>query len=109
MKQVEAEELKRTNPDLYAEQCRAGYLRGVDEDRPAVISVNMLYASLAVNEFLARVHPYRNQPNSDYAYLGASLSEVGFYPESEAADCLALKRHLGHGDVEPLLERPSLS
>ena len=109
MKQVEAEELKRTNPELYAEQRRAGYLRGVDEDRPAVISVNMFYASLAVNEFLARLHPYRNQPNSDYAYLGASLSELGFYPEAEATECLALKRHLGRGDVEPLLERPSLS
>ena len=109
MKQVEAEELKRTNPELYAEQRRTGYLRGVDENRPAVISVNMLYASLAVNEFLARLHPYRNQPNSHYSYLGASLSEVGFYPEPETADCLALKRHLGRGDVDPLLERPSLS
>ena len=69
----------------------------------------MLYASLAVNEFLARLHPYRNQSNGDYAYLGASLSEVGFYPEPETADCPALKRHLGRGDVEPLLERPALS
>jgi len=109
MKQVEAEELKRTNPELYAEQRRAGYLRGVDEDRPAVISINMLYAALAVNEFLARLHPYRNQPNSDYAYLGASLSEVAVSLEHEGTDCLALKRHLGRGDIEPLLERPALS
>jgi hypothetical protein len=32
---------------------KEGYLRGVEEDRPAVISVNMLFAALTVNDFLA--------------------------------------------------------
>jgi len=109
MARVEAEEIRRTNPEMYRRQVRAGYLRGVEEDRPAVISVNMFFASLVVNEFLARLHPFRNQPNSHYAYVGGNLSEMQFYPESEAAPCQLLARHVGKGDVSPLLERPALS
>src|SRR5215471_13202895 len=93
MARVEAEEIRRTNPEMYRRQIREGYLRGVEEDRPAVISVNMFFASLVVNEFLARLHPFRNQPNSDYAYVGGNLSEMQFYPESEAAPCTLLARH----------------
>src|SRR5262249_23095565 len=109
MKQVEAEELRRTDPDLYERQRGEGYLRGVQEDRPAVISVNMFFAALAVNEFLARLHPYRNRPNREYAWLAGSLSEVQFYPEPEGEDCPVLKKCVGRGDVEPLLDRSALS
>ncbi|OQZ07231.1 MAG: thiamine biosynthesis protein ThiF [Planctomycetes bacterium UTPLA1] len=109
MAHVEAEEMRRTNPEMYQRQVKEGYLRGVQEDRPAVISINMFFASLAVNDFLARLHPYRNQPNSDYVYIGGSLSEMQFYPEAETAPCVVLQRHVGRGDTEPLLERPVLS
>ena len=109
MTRVEAEEVRRTNPDLYRRQVKEGSLRGVDEDRPAVISVNMFFASLMVNDFLARLHPYRNEPNSAFAYIGGSLSEMQFYPEPESSPCQVLLRHVGKGDVVPLLERPALS
>jgi hypothetical protein len=88
---------------------KEGYLRGVDEDRPAVVSVNTFFAALVVNEFLARLHPYRNQPNDRYAWVGINLSEMQFYREGETAPCQILQRHVGKGDVVPLLERPSLS
>lgn len=109
MARVEAEELHRTSPDMYRRQIKEGYIRGIQEDRPAVISVNMLFASLAVNEFLARLHPYRNGPNSDYAYVGGNLSEMNFHPEPEGTPCQVLGRHVGRGDVDPLLDRPALS
>ena len=109
MDRVNAEEIRRTDPELYRRRIKEGYLRGVDEDRPAVISVNMFFAALMVNDFLARLHPYRNQPNRDYACIGGSLSEMQFYPEAEAAPCNILERHVGRGDVIPLLDRPSLS
>lgn len=54
MARVEAEEMRRTNPEMYRRQVKEGYLRGVEEDRPAVISINMFFGSLAINEFLAR-------------------------------------------------------
>ena len=109
MARVEAEEMRLTNPELYRRQVNEGYIRGVEEDRPAVISVNMFFASLALNDFLARLHPYRNQSNADYAYIGGSLSEMQFYPEPESTPCELLQRHVGRGDVEPLLERAILS
>ncbi len=109
MRRVEAEEMRRTDPELYRRQVKEGYLRGIDEDRPAVISVNMFFAALVVNDFLARIHPYRNEPNGNFAYTGGSLSEMQFYPEPETEPCPVLSRHVGKGDVVPLLERPTLS
>jgi hypothetical protein len=109
MDRVNAEEIRRTNPELYHRRIGEGYLRGVEEDRPAVISVNMFFAALIVNDFLARIHPYRNQANGDYACISASLAELQFYPEAESAPCQILERHVGRGDVIPLLERPALS
>jgi hypothetical protein len=69
----------------------------------------MFFASMMVNEFLARLHPHRNQANAGYAYVGANLSEMQFYPEQEGTPCPLLQRHVGRGDVEPLLERTVLS
>lgn len=109
MQRVEAEGLRRTNPEMYRQQVDEGYLRGIDEDRPAVISVNMLMASLLVNEFLARIHPHRNLPNDRYAYVGVNLSDMQFLPEGEGAPCEMLRRYVGRGDTVPLLERPALS
>ncbi len=59
--------------------------------------------------FLARLHPYRNEPNSSFAFIGGSLSEMQFYLEAENEPCLTLHSHVGKGDVLPLLERPALS
>ena len=59
MDQVRAAGLYRTDPAAYRAQLDDGYIRGVQEDRPAVVQLNSLLASLAINEFLARLHPYR--------------------------------------------------
>lgn len=109
MKQVEADGLRRTDPEMYRRQKREGYIRGIVEDRPAVISVNTFYAALCVNEFLARLHAYRNQDNGYYAELGVSLAEMQFYPEPESRVASSLSRNVGAGDVVPLLGMPSLS
>ena len=109
MKQVEAEEIKRINPTLYESQRKQGYLRGVNEDRPAVISVNMFFAALTVNELLARLHPYRNEPNASYAYIPGNLSEMTLLPEGEGSECALLKRHVGRADTVPLLDRPAIT
>ena len=42
LEDVRAEGIRRTDPERYAQERREGYLRGVGEDRPAVISVNAL-------------------------------------------------------------------
>ncbi len=109
LERLQAEEMRRINPSEYKERVRVGYLRGVLEDRPAVISVNALTASLAVSEFRARLHPHRLDPNSDFATVWVSLTQGSMHREGEAEECQVLARHVGRGDVEPLLDRPELS
>jgi hypothetical protein len=110
MEDVRAEGTKRQNPEQYKTWRRAGYIKNVVEDRPAVISVNAIFASLAVNELLARLHAFRDEPNREYASLGLSLSQVAFYPEAEdGPPCRIISRHVGRGDVVPLLDQPELS
>ena len=105
---VFADSLRRTNPEEYARRRKEQYIIGVEETRPAVISVNFLAASMAVNDFLARLHDYRTDGNAPYAELRVSLSHVAFYPESEKGSSL-LKKYTGVGDVEPRLDMPELS
>ena len=106
---IAAEGLRRTDPAAYAEQVKARYIKGVQEDRPAVVSVNMHYASLAVNEFLARLHPYRDDGNDGFAKFGSSLTQARFFQEGDGESCPSLSRHVGRGDTMPLLDMPVLS
>jgi hypothetical protein len=106
---VRAENLHRTNPAAYAEQRASGYIEGVDEGRPAVVSVNAFIASLAVNEFLARLHPFRSCSNREGAVTRVNYMEVLVVREEEGDLCSLLARHVGRGDVDPLLDLPSLS
>ncbi len=109
MEQVRAADLRRTDPEQYAEQLRSKYIIGVQEDRPAVISVNSLLSSMAVNELLARLHPYRDDGNENFAVNRISLTQSQAYFEPEGEPCRVLSRHAGRGDVTPLLDMPSLS
>ncbi len=109
LEQVRAAGMMRTDPQQYQRLLEEGYLRGVQEDRPAVVQLNTLIASLAVNEFLARLHPYRLDPNADHAVTRISLSHGIFEHEADGEPCPVLARHAGRGDVEPLLDWPELS
>lgn len=109
MERVRAAGLKRTNPDAYREQLESKYITGVQEDRPAVISVNMYFASLAVNELLARLRPYRDDSNGEFASYGFSLTQAHIYKNADGEPCRLLARHVGRGDMIPLLDMPELS
>ena len=109
MEQVRAAGLYRTDPAAYQTLLGDGYIRGVQEDRPAVVQLNSLVASLAVNEFLARLHPYRLDPNGDYAIHRLSISHGIYEHEGDGEPCPMLVRHVGRGDVSPLLDWAELS
>jgi len=66
-------------------------------------------ASLAANECLARLYRTRNLPNSDYAEIRVSLTEMAIEALAERTRCRMLARHVGAGDVEPVLGLPELS
>lgn len=107
--QLKAASLRRTDPRAYREQVEAGYIRGIDEDRPAVISINMQMASTAVNEFLARLHPYRHDDNAESAVVRTSFIQGVSYREQEETSSDMFATHIGKGDVRPLLSMPELS
>jgi hypothetical protein len=109
VEQVSADALRRQNPALYAERVREKYIKGVDEEMPAVISVNMTVAAMAANEFLARLYQTRNQPNAAYAMSRINLSENEIENVAEGAPCPVMGKLLGRGDVGPLLGLPELS
>ena len=101
--------LARSDPAAYRALRKEGYIKGVAEDRPAVIQLNSLIASLAVNELLARLHPYRLDPNADYAVHRISLSHGIYEHLPDGEPCALLARHVGRGDVTPMLDMPELS
>jgi proteasome lid subunit RPN8/RPN11 len=103
MQDVAAAGLARNDPDAHDRQVKDGYIRGIQGRRPAVISVNMFGASLAVNEFLARLHPFREEPNCEHAAVTFSLASMELISESEGGICPVLSRTVGWGDQTPLL------
>jgi hypothetical protein len=108
MEQLQADGLRRTDPLAYREQIHAGYIHGIQEERPAVISINTQIASYAVNEFLSRIHPYRLDENSESAVVRVSFIQAMTYREPEIESGGIFKKVLGRGDLEPLLEMPEL-
>jgi hypothetical protein len=107
--QVAADALRRQNPDRYEALRREKYIEGADEDAPAVVSVNMMMAALAMNELLARLYPLRNSPSRNYATVRVSLTEMAIQNEIEVGQCQALAKHVGAGDTDPRLGLPELS
>ncbi len=107
--QLRAAGLRRTDPKAYREQVKAGYIRGIAEERPAVISINMQIASAAVNEFLARLHPYRYDDNAESAVLRTSFICGTSFRETDGVASGGFSAHIGKGDVRPLLSMPDLS
>lgn len=106
---VNAQAMKRTNPAEYTKRLKEKYISGVVVDRPAVVSVNTHYASLAVGEFLARLHPFRDDDNASFARIGSSLTQTRFFSDPDGESCPLLARCVGRGDVKPLLDMSILS
>jgi len=106
--QMRAEETKRTAPERFAELRKQKYIQGVEVDRPAVISVNTFFAALAMNEFLARLHAFRNVDNDEFGTVRGDLCEFVLLREPGASSAGHLSRYIGAGDQSPLLGRVSL-
>jgi proteasome lid subunit RPN8/RPN11 len=102
------EDLRKTDPDAFADEVREGYIKGLQEEAPSVISLNMRAASTVVGEFVARAFPYRQESNRLYARTMFSLAacDEDHYAEDDfqhsGDDAL-----LGRGCQEPLLGMPA--
>jgi hypothetical protein len=105
---LRAEYLKRVAPAAHRQELQAGYFKGVIDEAPAVITLNMRAAAACVNEFIARAYPFRIDSNELYARSSFSLAacEEEFTPEK--AFQAAANPILGRGAREPLLGLPAL-
>lgn len=100
--------LYRKDRRHYEQQRISGYIVDVVVNSPAVISINSQVASLAVNEFLARIHPYRYDDNAEFAINRVSFTDGYTQHEREGDPDQYLNKFVGRGDMDPLLNMPEL-
>lgn len=98
-----SERLRRLDPERYADQLARGYVKGVSVDRPAVISINTATAAAAVNEMLARVHPFRSIDNAQFATTKLLFTHGRTKGMAEGPADAELARHVGRGSANPPL------
>jgi hypothetical protein len=106
---LEAEYLARVAPQALSRKIADGYLRGIPEEAPAVIALNMRAASACVIEFLARLFPFRQFPNETRArsiFMLAEGDEDTFAEHQfTATECFPVAL----GVTDPLLGLPALA
>ncbi|MBI5322906.1 ThiF family adenylyltransferase [Bradyrhizobium sp.] len=106
---LEAEYLARTAPQAFAKKIADGYLKGMPEEAPGVITVNMRAASACVVELIARLFPFREFANETRARTIFMLAEGD---EDWFAESQFQKGHrfpVAVGAAEPLLGLPALA
>lgn len=105
---LRAEYLRRTDPAFYEDQVRRGYIRGAKVESPAVISINTAASAMAVNELLARLHPYRTRPNAEFAVQKLLFSHGRTITRPEGESDRLLAPYVGRGDCVPMLMLPRI-
>ncbi len=107
---LRAANMLRSDSDEYKRQQKSGYIVDVDVEAPAVISINMYASSLAVNEFLSRVHEIKVDDVSGFDIIRFSLTDYYLMNErsSDQVDLFLIK-NIGRGDMSPLLNMPEFS
>ncbi|WP_198315498.1 ThiF family adenylyltransferase [Chitinophaga tropicalis] len=100
LEQLRAASIKRASPEEYH---RNEYLAAVNEDTPAVISVNIIPAGYAVNELLARIHAYRFVASQDIDTIRIHFNLVKVLHERHPSPCAFFSKYLGWGDRDLLL------
>jgi hypothetical protein len=105
---LRAEYLRNAAPEALRKEIDAGYIPGIIDEAPAVITLNMRASAACMNEFIARAYPYRHESNENYARTQFSLAacEEEFTPERAFAS--TPRQSLGRGSLEPLLGMPFL-
>ena len=103
--QLTAEGWQKDDKDYYEKNRMAGYLEAVGEDQPAVISVNMQAACLGFNDFLARLHKFRLDDNSQFNIQRFQLVHGHYLNEKgEGEPSPILKEYLGMGEKSFLIQ-----
>jgi len=105
---LRGEYLRNVAPEEHVQELAAGYLNGMVEEAPAVITLNMRAAADCVTEFVARAYPFRLEPNRLYARKSFSLAACEEEYLAEDAFVRSPNPTLARGNLEPLLGLPAL-
>jgi hypothetical protein len=106
---LEAEYLARAAPQALAQKISDGYLRGMAEEAPGVITLNMRAASACVVEFIARLFPFRQFPNEARARSIFMLAEGDEDVFAESQFTGGDRFPVAVGVTDPLLGLPALT
>ncbi len=109
LKDVANAGLLRNDPAAFQQQVNDGYIAGINNHRPAVVSLNMFASSLAVTELLARLHPFREEPNEHFAATEFSLASMEMMSDRDSGACSRFSNKVGIGDKDPLLDEIELT
>lgn len=96
----------RQNPEEYEALRKNAYIKNVNVNSPAVISVNLQISSHGINEFLNRLHPYKAEYAANYSLSTIDITENCIINVNEAffePDTYLCKR-MGRGDMVPFIE-----
>ena len=102
------EYLEKVAPNELEAQVKEGYIKGLHQEAPSVISINMRAAADGVNEWLSRIFLYRHENNRSYSRSIFSLAsmEVDYFSDEDFA--ITRSPILGHGLSEPILGDPNI-
>jgi proteasome lid subunit RPN8/RPN11 len=106
---LESEYLARVAPQTLSRKIADGYLRGMAEEAPGVITLNMRAASACVIELLARMFPFRQFPNEARARSIFMLAEGDEDTFAESQFITGNRFPLAVGVTDPLLGLPALA
>jgi len=106
---LESEYLARVAPDAHAQKIKDGYLRGMAEEAPGVITLNTRAASACVIEFIARLFPFRDFPNEARARSIFMLAEGDEDTFAESHFDAGDRFPVAAGETDPLLGLPALA
>ena len=107
--QMLAESLRRSNPELYEQRRRAGYVPDAPDPSPVVVTFTSEVAAMAVNELFQRLNAYRGD-------AGECSERIRRFDEVKDADTVAggkrrsncrlcgRRSYDGRGDMEPFLD-----
>ena len=106
---LESEYLAHAAPHALAQKIADGYLRGMVEEAPGVIVLNMRVASACVIEFIARMFPFRQFPNELRARSILMLAEGDEDTFAESQFKAGDRFPVALGVTDPLLGLPALA
>lgn len=106
---IDAELKKLFDAEAYEELKKEHYIKIIQVDRPAVISVNGLIAYHAVMSLIDRLIGYRIEPTYGNVTILLHAESNLLQPEDSFAQDEYLAKYKGRGDCLPFLNMPYLS